>query len=386
MTSDPEIRSGDRWFKGNLHAHSFWSDGHGFPEMIAEWFKSHGYHFLSLTEHDQLQIGEKWTSLQPGDAGLLDEYAAKFGKQWVQLRSRAGAEEIRLKRAEEYGPLVEQPDRFILLSGEEVTARYEGLTPNSASYVNVFNLPEPIPPPPPSRCGGEAIGAVVAAGETMRNSSGRTILVSLNHPNWKWNATAADILAADGLRFMEIHTALNSCFNEGDTDHPPVSQIWDEVLAGRCRRKQPLVYGLASDDCHAYVPGHYSQGDRSLPGRAWVMVRADDLSPESLMRSVARGDFYCSTGLSLDELASGAGHINVRVAPHQGARRIIRFIGTRQNGGASEVLAEHHDNSASYSFRGDELYVRAEIISDRPVANPSYIGQTEMAWTEPITL
>lgn len=43
-----------RWYKGNLHAHSYWSDGHDFPEMIACWFKDHGYDFLAFTEHDRL--------------------------------------------------------------------------------------------------------------------------------------------------------------------------------------------------------------------------------------------------------------------------------------------------------------------------------------------
>src|SRR4051812_40680344 len=32
-----------RWFKGNLHTHSLWSDGNDFPEMIADWYKSNGY-------------------------------------------------------------------------------------------------------------------------------------------------------------------------------------------------------------------------------------------------------------------------------------------------------------------------------------------------------
>ncbi|MFO0064709.1 MAG: hypothetical protein ACK523_01980, partial [Pirellulaceae bacterium] len=28
-----------RWWKGNLHTHSFWSDGNDFPEMISEWYR-----------------------------------------------------------------------------------------------------------------------------------------------------------------------------------------------------------------------------------------------------------------------------------------------------------------------------------------------------------
>ena len=37
--SDP---APNRWWKGNLHTHSLWSDGDDFPEMIAEWYKQHG--------------------------------------------------------------------------------------------------------------------------------------------------------------------------------------------------------------------------------------------------------------------------------------------------------------------------------------------------------
>lgn len=36
-----------RYFKGNLHTHSLWSDGDDFPEMIADWYKTKGYDFFS---------------------------------------------------------------------------------------------------------------------------------------------------------------------------------------------------------------------------------------------------------------------------------------------------------------------------------------------------
>ena len=35
-----------RWYKGNLHTHSLWSDGNDFPEMICDWYKTHGLSFL----------------------------------------------------------------------------------------------------------------------------------------------------------------------------------------------------------------------------------------------------------------------------------------------------------------------------------------------------
>src|SRR5687767_8180034 len=38
----PVLREGGpRYYKGNLHTHSFWSDGDDFPEMIADWYRRH---------------------------------------------------------------------------------------------------------------------------------------------------------------------------------------------------------------------------------------------------------------------------------------------------------------------------------------------------------
>jgi len=34
------------WQKGNLHTHSFWSDGDDFPEMIIDWYKENDYQLL----------------------------------------------------------------------------------------------------------------------------------------------------------------------------------------------------------------------------------------------------------------------------------------------------------------------------------------------------
>ena len=53
-----------RWWKGNLHTHTLWSDGDDFPEMIAESYRQRGYHFLALSDHNLLSRGERWMSLK----------------------------------------------------------------------------------------------------------------------------------------------------------------------------------------------------------------------------------------------------------------------------------------------------------------------------------
>ena len=75
-TDDPVVADPQpRWFKGNLHTHSLWSDGNDYPEMIADWYRRHGYHFLALSDHNILSQGQQWISVargqQAGQAGRL---------------------------------------------------------------------------------------------------------------------------------------------------------------------------------------------------------------------------------------------------------------------------------------------------------------------------
>ena len=50
MIIDPFTAQG-RWFRGNLHTHTTESDGGMTPEEMVGWHVTHGYDFLSLTEH-----------------------------------------------------------------------------------------------------------------------------------------------------------------------------------------------------------------------------------------------------------------------------------------------------------------------------------------------
>lgn len=62
-----------KWFKGNLHAHSLWSDGDDFPEMVADRYREKGYHFLVLSEHNVLARGPRWKSVEDKAPGLLSQ-------------------------------------------------------------------------------------------------------------------------------------------------------------------------------------------------------------------------------------------------------------------------------------------------------------------------
>ncbi|MFO0961232.1 MAG: hypothetical protein U0800_27945, partial [Isosphaeraceae bacterium] len=79
---------GPRWFKGNLHTHTLWSDGNDFPEMVADWYREHGYHFLALTDHDLLSTGRRWIPAEEANkkarVDILKRYRERFGDDWVE--------------------------------------------------------------------------------------------------------------------------------------------------------------------------------------------------------------------------------------------------------------------------------------------------------------
>src|ERR1044071_9088807 len=92
-----------QWYKGNLHTHSYWSDGDDFPEMIMDWYKTHGYQFVALSDHNTLQDGEKWKLITKSKTYLdgFDKYLAKYGEKWVVYKQDTGRINVKLKTLKE---------------------------------------------------------------------------------------------------------------------------------------------------------------------------------------------------------------------------------------------------------------------------------------------
>ena len=67
--------------KGNVHTHTTLSDGGSSPEQTIAWYRSHGYQFLSLTDHNTLSKPARYASLQePGFVLISGEEITMTGK------------------------------------------------------------------------------------------------------------------------------------------------------------------------------------------------------------------------------------------------------------------------------------------------------------------
>jgi len=108
------------WFKGNTHTHSLWSDGNDFPEMIFDWYRSRGYHFVGMSDHNLLLEGDKWLDLEAirkrqkaVGRDAVTKAEARFGKDWLKRETRDGKEGIVLKTLEECRAVLDAPSSRI---------------------------------------------------------------------------------------------------------------------------------------------------------------------------------------------------------------------------------------------------------------------------------
>lgn len=399
-----------RWFKGNTHTHSLWSDGNDFPDMISDWYRSKGYDFLAMSDHNLLARGDKWVAEETIEKKkivlgkkVLDKYRARFGDAWVETRAGEGGKlEVRLKTLEEYRKLIEKPGKFLLVEAEEISAGM-GKVP---IHINAINVSEAIKP----------IKDVTSIREVMRQNlqlvaeqaakTGKPIIAHVNHPNFQWALTAEDLAHVIEDRYFEVFNGHPKTFTPGDPSRATsnTEKIWDVANTIRLAElKAPILYGIASDDSHNYHGGDVT------PGRGWVMVHAAKLDADTLVSAMQRGDYYCSTGVLLDKVTfdKATKTLSIKIKGDPGVKYTTEFHGTLRNydravkkvpadpkdtnpvrleytADVGSVLAKSDSLTPEYQMTGDELFVRASITSTKTPTNPVWEGQTEQAWTQPV--
>ncbi len=296
------------WYKGNLHTHTINSDGDSSPDTVARWYKEHRYQFLVLTDHNYLTA----------PAGLNAVFAAD--------------------------------ERFLLISGEEVTSRYE----DKSVHVNAFQVRKTIPPV----FGHSVLETIQKNVDAIRKAGA---LPSLNHPNFRWSITPEELRQVNDLKLFEVFNGHPTVHNFGGGDVASLEQMWDVVLsAGR------EVYGIAVDDAHVFKQ---FRPDFSNPGRGWVSVQAAELSESAIVEALEAGRFYSSTGVELEQVTSASDGLDV-VIKQQGDFKYT----TSYTGQGGKLLATSPELASSYKFRPGETYVRATVTR----------SDNEVAWVQPV--
>jgi hypothetical protein len=393
--------NGLQWYRGNMHTHSLWSDGDDFLESIADWYEQHGYHFLVFTDHNVLADKERWGDIDKIKNGrtAYEKLKQKF-PDWVEERVVEGRTEVRFRTFVEVADRFNKPGKYLLIQGEEISDRFENLP----IHINAHNVRELIVP----RRGDsvrEVIQNNVDAVISQRVRTGQPMFPHLNHPNFGYAITAEDLMPIVGEQFFEVYNGHPSVYNQGDDLHPSTERMWDIILTKRLAELElPPLYGLAVDDGHNY---HNIPSRASEPGRGWVMVLTDALTPEKLIEALEAGRFYATSGITLSRVEASAQRLSVAVEARPDEAITIEFVGTRRgyspesepvlnpegapvhvtrkyDAAIGSVLKTVTGNSGTYEFTGDEIYVRARITSSMPHPNPSEPGEFQQAWVQPV--
>jgi hypothetical protein len=313
-----------KWFRGNTHTHTLNSDGDSPPDSVARWYRDHGYQFLFITDH------EKQTDPAPLNA--------KFGA----------------------------PGKFLLIVGQEVTQRVADSTHyrgTRQAHINSLGATAVVMPQ------GER---GLARGITMRQGYAENIariraadgVPQINHPNFVWSVRLQDLIDLPDSVLLEVANAHTGVNNDGDADSPSTEALWDSLLT-----RGKTIFAVADDDAHSFRPENADSHELTRPGRGWIVVRADTLTPNAVLGSIRRGDFYASTGVTLDSLVATRAELRVLMTARQETRFLTEFIGS-----GGRVLARARGNRATYQIRGDEGYVRARVTD----------SNGKRAWTQAV--
>ena len=165
-----------KWLKGNTHTHTLNSDGDSAPDEVVKWYRENGYNFLFITDHEYI------TNVSP-----LNHL---FGK----------------------------PETFIVISGQEVTDIFD----KKPLHINGLGLTKVIMP---SRLAGSVL-TLQKNIDDVRNAGG---IPQLNHPNFGWALTAAEIKQLKGVKMMEIFNG-NPLVNNSRVARLRLRRFWDELL------------------------------------------------------------------------------------------------------------------------------------------------------------
>jgi len=351
-----------RWYKGNLHTHTFWSDGLAFPEEAVAWYKSHGYNFLGLSDHNLFQSDtDRWTTIigddepfvRPENKGDINyryypcvarRYFEMYRKAFPDAPTRTDASgrfQTRLGTFGELSARFNSPGEFLLLPDVEATraVKYADGRQHQV-HMNYINIPQLLPSFLEKGFNRFAEGVSLVdfvaahADETtsVAKSLGAPHLFVLNHPIWKWYDVGPDAVAeSPDVRFFEV------CNNGGTfapaagvpADGLDTDRFWDVANAFRARRGMPLLYGIGTDDTHYY---RGEPGPMLMPGNAWTLVRAASLDAASLVAAMLAGDFVACEGIEPDDVmfdrASGTLEVSV---PAGATERTVSFIVSKRD-------------------------------------------------------
>ncbi|MDO5567381.1 MAG: hypothetical protein Q4G59_12040 [Planctomycetia bacterium] len=402
-----------KWYKGNFHMHTVWSDGGALPEVAIARYQDAQYEFLCTTDHfffqsDTLRLEDPWKrkNIESPDpkqfegetsrwrafdprSNQIQEAITRFGADSLKSKKVGNKTYYRLKTFAELSKQFNRPGKFLLIPGVELNSSAE----NRQIHFNLINITSdflPIRKPTMT----ETIETNFKMANKLYGQQKEPWFFLVNHPMWPYyDISPEHILALPQLHYFELNNnALSSSLFDKNHSYTLAEKawnpekFWDVVNAFRVDAGQPPIITVGSDDRHGYAPGQNG-------GHSWSYVEVDELTPSAIVNAVAQSKVYTSNGLEFESIAfdKATGTLTVKAKPVEGKTLRIEFLGTKKgfdktvkeetipmgpkpdmkktriihcySDDIGVVLQKNDSLQASYALKADDLYVRARVVT-----------------------
>lgn len=296
-----------KFYRGNLHTHSTYSDGKLEAEEVCRRYKAHGYDFLSLTDH----------------------FVGAFDYPIVDTQPFRDEDFTTIIGAELHSGAMDNGELWHVLA---IGLPFDFAPTNSPEFYPVED----------QESGAEVARRAVEAGA----------FVAIAHPEWS-GLTEADMRSIDAAHAVEVYN--HGC--EVECDRASGLHAAD-ILA----REGKQVSFIATDDAH------FGHGDLDAFG-GWVMVKAEENTPEALVAALKAGAMYSSTGPDFVDLRLEGDVVHVRSSAVVGVVLQGEGVSTVGKFGASMTAA-----SLELDRLADSPWIRVTLID----------AAGKKAWSNPI--
>ena len=227
-----------QFWRGNIHTHSTLSDGALEPAEVCRRYQAEGYDFIALTDHF---------------IGLYDYPMA-------DTRPFRNENFTTIIGAELHSGAMENGELWHILA--------VGLPDDFAPPNSPFFIPND----------DQESGAEIA-----RRARDAGAFVAIAHPEWS-GLSEADAWSIDAAHAVEVYN--HGCAVECDRPH-------GFMTLDRLNSKGRRMNLIATDDAHFKGPDAFG---------GWVMVKAEENTPEALLQALKDGAMYASEGPEIRDI------------------------------------------------------------------------------------
>ena len=278
------------FYRANLHCHSTLSDGKLTPEELKQIYKSAGYSILAYSDHNVL--------IDHSD--LNDENFLALTSTEIDVTEK-GDQPWAFRSTYHINFFPPHPHDVTLpcFNPKYIRENHADLR-ESQAYFGTPNFTRDY----------NHVNEMVA--EYRKHG----FIAMLNHPTWSLQ-DMDDYETLDFSQFFAMEMYNHSCYVAGYDEIN--SHLYDEIL-----QRGNRVYCTATDDNHNAHPLGTQRWD-SLGG--FVMIKANELTHEAIVKALQNGHFYASTGPLIEELYVEDDRVFIKTSP---ASKIVLSTGVRE--------------------------------------------------------